>query len=178
VTVTAVVIFLTELTSNTATAAAFLPVVASLAVGIGQDPLLLAVPAALAATCAFMLPVATPPNAIVYGSGAGHDQPVLAVAHRPDLRPDLRVHQVVPDGLGPALGERPVVGGGPCRVRETFHRDQGPGIMPVDDPREPLEGVVVLEPHRGVIEGEMHGQGELQALGDRLDLGAELLPQR
>ncbi|MGK2935475.1 MAG: SLC13 family permease [Gemmatimonadaceae bacterium] len=68
--VTAVVIFLTELTSNTATAAAFLPVVASLAVGIGADPLMLAIPTALAASCAFMLPVATPPNAIVYGTGA------------------------------------------------------------------------------------------------------------
>ena len=67
--VTAVVIFLTELTSNTATAAAFLPIVASLAVGIGADPMLLAIPTALAASCAFMLPVATPPNAIVYGTG-------------------------------------------------------------------------------------------------------------
>ncbi len=67
--VTAVVVFLTELTSNTATAAAFLPVVASLAVGIGADPMLLAVPTALAASCAFMMPVATPPNAIVYGTG-------------------------------------------------------------------------------------------------------------
>ncbi len=68
--VTTVVIFLTELTSNTATAAAFLPLVASLAIGIGADPMLLAVPTALAASCAFMLPVATPPNAIVYGTGA------------------------------------------------------------------------------------------------------------
>ena len=67
--VTAVVIFLTELTSNTATAASFLPVVAALAVGIGAAPLQLAVPTALAASCAFMMPVATPPNAIVYGSG-------------------------------------------------------------------------------------------------------------
>lgn len=67
--VTLVVIFLTELTSNTATAAAFLPVVASLAVGMGADPLLLAIPTALAASCAFMMPVATPPNAIVYGTG-------------------------------------------------------------------------------------------------------------
>ncbi|MHB1311123.1 MAG: SLC13 family permease [Gemmatimonadaceae bacterium] len=67
--VTTVVIFLTELTSNTATAAAFLPVVASLAVGVGADPLLLAVPCALAASCAFMLPVGTPPNALVYGTG-------------------------------------------------------------------------------------------------------------
>ena len=68
VAVVAVIIFLTELTSNTATAAAFIPILASVAVGIGQDPLLLAVPATLAASCAFMLPVATPPNAIVYGS--------------------------------------------------------------------------------------------------------------
>lgn len=69
VVVTVVIIFLTELTSNTATAAAFLPLVASVAVGMGENPFLLAVPAALAASCAFMLPVATPPNAIVYGSG-------------------------------------------------------------------------------------------------------------
>lgn len=67
--VTVVIIFLTELTSNTATAAAFLPLVASIAVGLGENPLLMAIPAALAASCAFMMPVATPPNAIVYGSG-------------------------------------------------------------------------------------------------------------
>lgn len=66
--VVTVVTFLTELTSNTATAAAFLPVLASVSLGIGQDPLWLGVPAALAASCAFMMPVATPPNAIVYGS--------------------------------------------------------------------------------------------------------------
>ncbi|EWY39551.1 anion transporter [Skermanella stibiiresistens SB22] len=66
---TLAVIFLTELTSNTATAAAFLPLVGSVAVGIGLDPFMLTVPVALAASCAFMLPVATPPNAIVYGSG-------------------------------------------------------------------------------------------------------------
>jgi sodium-dependent dicarboxylate transporter 2/3/5 len=68
--VVATVILLTELTSNTATAATFLPVLAAVAVAIGQDPLVLAVPAALAASGAFMLPVATPPNAIVYGSGS------------------------------------------------------------------------------------------------------------
>ena len=66
--ITTVIVFLTELTSNTATAATFLPVVAAMATGIGADPLLLAVPTALAASCAFMMPVATPPNAIVYGS--------------------------------------------------------------------------------------------------------------
>ena len=69
VAVTVVIIFLTELTSNIATAATFLPVVAALAVSLGQDPLLLAVPAVLAASFAFMMPVATPPNAIVFSSG-------------------------------------------------------------------------------------------------------------
>ena len=63
------ILFLTELTSNTATAATFLPVAGGVALGVGVDPMLLAIPVALAATCAFMLPVATPPNAIAYGSG-------------------------------------------------------------------------------------------------------------
>ncbi|NGP89363.1 SLC13 family permease [Fodinibius halophilus] len=66
--VVVMIVFLTEITSNTATTAAFLPIVASVTIGLGENPLLLAVPAALAASCAFMLPVATPPNAIVYGS--------------------------------------------------------------------------------------------------------------
>ncbi len=65
----ATIVMLTEITSNTATAAAFLPILASAAIGIGQSPFLLVVPAAIGASCAFMLPVATPPNAIVYGSG-------------------------------------------------------------------------------------------------------------
>jgi len=67
--VSGTVVMLTELTSNTATAATFLPLLAELATALGHDPLLLAAPAAVAASCAFMLPVATPPNAIVYGSG-------------------------------------------------------------------------------------------------------------
>jgi sodium-dependent dicarboxylate transporter 2/3/5 len=66
---TALVVFLTELTSNTATAAVFVPIAATLAVGIGLDPMTLAVPVTLAASCAFMMPVATPPNAIVFGAG-------------------------------------------------------------------------------------------------------------
>jgi solute carrier family 13 (sodium-dependent dicarboxylate transporter), member 2/3/5 len=67
--VTAVVITFTNLASNSATAAAFLPVMGSVAIGMGEDPLQLAIPVAVAASCAFMFPVATPPNAIVYGSG-------------------------------------------------------------------------------------------------------------
>ncbi|MDR1189957.1 MAG: DASS family sodium-coupled anion symporter [Bifidobacteriaceae bacterium] len=69
VVVTAMIIFITELTSNTATANVFLPIMGGVAVGLGLDPMLLCVPVALAATCAFMLPVATPPNAVAYGSG-------------------------------------------------------------------------------------------------------------
>lgn len=64
-----IVIFLTELTSNTATTAAVVPILGGVATGLGYGPMVLVVPAALAATCAFMLPVATPPNAIVFGSG-------------------------------------------------------------------------------------------------------------
>ncbi|MDJ0918589.1 MAG: DASS family sodium-coupled anion symporter [Woeseiaceae bacterium] len=67
--IAALIIFLTELTSNTATTATFLPVVGAIAFESGIDPILLTIPVALAASCAFMLPVATPPNAIVFGSG-------------------------------------------------------------------------------------------------------------
>lgn len=63
------VTFLTELTSNTATTTLLMPVLAGVAIGLGQSPLLLLAPAAMSASCAFMLPVATPPNAIVFGSG-------------------------------------------------------------------------------------------------------------
>ena len=59
---------LTELTSNTATTATAIPIMASLAQSINAHPLLLLIPTALAASCAFMLPISTPPNAIVYGS--------------------------------------------------------------------------------------------------------------
>lgn len=64
------VVFLTELTSNVATTTAFMPVLGALAVAMGVPPEHLIVPVALVASCAFMLPVATAPNAIVYGSGA------------------------------------------------------------------------------------------------------------
>lgn len=67
--VVVVILFLTEFMSNTATAAAFVPLVAALAVSLGQNPLILAIPATFAAGMAFMLPVATPPNALVYGTG-------------------------------------------------------------------------------------------------------------
>ena len=57
--VVTIIIFLTEVTSNTATTAAFLPPLGALAISLGMDPAVLAIPAAIAASCAFMLPVAT-----------------------------------------------------------------------------------------------------------------------
>jgi len=63
------VTFLTEATSNTATTALLMPVFAAVALAVELDPLWLMVPAAMSASCAFMLPVATAPNAVVFGSG-------------------------------------------------------------------------------------------------------------
>ena len=70
-----VITFLTELTSNTATAEMLLPILAGLAVSIRINPLLLMVPGTLACSLAFMLPVATPPNAIIFGTSR------LRIAH-------------------------------------------------------------------------------------------------
>lgn len=67
--VATLVVFLTELTSNTATAATLVPIFAAVAIGLGVHPFVLIVPTAIGASWAFMLPAATPPNAIVFGSG-------------------------------------------------------------------------------------------------------------
>ncbi len=67
--IAAMVVFLTEITSNTAVTTTMMPVLAATAVATEVPPGVLLTAAALAATCAFMLPVATPPNAIVYSSG-------------------------------------------------------------------------------------------------------------
>jgi len=64
-----IILMLGELTSNTATAATFLPIAGATAIGLGQNPLLFLIPATLISSCSFMLPVGTPPNAIVFGSG-------------------------------------------------------------------------------------------------------------
>ncbi len=63
------ILMLTELTSNTATAATFLPIAGAVGLSFGQNPLLFLIPVALAANCSYMMPVGTPPNAIVFGSG-------------------------------------------------------------------------------------------------------------
>ncbi|MEE9288802.1 MAG: anion permease [Bacteroidota bacterium] len=61
--------FLTEITSNTAVTTMMVPVVITIAIGTGNDPVALVVATAVTASLAFMLPVATPPNALVYGTG-------------------------------------------------------------------------------------------------------------
>ncbi|MFT5758178.1 MAG: sodium-dependent dicarboxylate transporter 2/3/5 [Alteromonadaceae bacterium] len=64
-----VVTYLTEITSNTATATLLMPILAAAAIASGIDPMVLMIPAAMCASCAFMLPVATAPNAIAFGTG-------------------------------------------------------------------------------------------------------------
>jgi solute carrier family 13 (sodium-dependent dicarboxylate transporter), member 2/3/5 len=68
-TITVLLVFWTELNSNVAAAATFAPILGALALATDYPPLLLVAPAALAASCGFMLPVGTPPNAIVYATG-------------------------------------------------------------------------------------------------------------
>jgi sodium-dependent dicarboxylate transporter 2/3/5 len=61
--------FLTEMTSNTATTSLMMPILAAAAIATGMEPALLMVPAAMSASCAFMLPVATAPNTIMFSTG-------------------------------------------------------------------------------------------------------------
>jgi len=67
--VSAIVLFMTELMSNVALVTIILPVLIAVARGMGEDPLMLVIPATIASSCAFMMPISTPPNAIVYSSG-------------------------------------------------------------------------------------------------------------
>jgi sodium-dependent dicarboxylate transporter 2/3/5 len=74
-----------ELASNTAMAAIFLPIAGAAAIGLGYDPVAFALPVALAASVGFMLPVATPPNAIVFAYGAVTSQRMLRAGAPLDL---------------------------------------------------------------------------------------------
>ena len=103
---TLLVVVLTEFTSNTATAATFLPIVASMAVGAGVDPLVLAAPAALAATSGFMLPAGTPPNAIIYASGRLAIRDMLRAGIWVDLLLTVVITIATLTIMRPALGLR------------------------------------------------------------------------
>lgn len=98
----AVVVFLTELTSNVATTTAFLPVLGVLAVNAGIPPEHLVVPVAIAASTAFMLPVATAPNAIVYASGAVTQGQMIKAGFRINLAAILII-TAIGVVLGPML---------------------------------------------------------------------------
>merc|ERR1712000_20185 len=76
------VVFLTEFASNTASAALLVPVFAAIAESLGVSPLVLSTVIAVSASCAFMLPVATPPNAIVFGSGHIEQSDMMKVGLR------------------------------------------------------------------------------------------------
>ena len=80
-----IVVFLTELTSNVATVSGFLPVLAGVADAAGVPPIYLIAPVAIAASCAFMLPVATAPNAIVFASGAANLNQMIKAGFRLNL---------------------------------------------------------------------------------------------
>lgn len=106
-----VIVYLGELASNTAVAAVFLPIAGAAAAGIGTDSLTLVLPVVLAASLGFMLPVATPPNAIVYGTGAVTAKQMLKAGAVLDV-----VSIVVAYGVAVVLG--PLVFGmasGPAR---------------------------------------------------------------
>ena len=89
-----VIVYLGELASNTAVAAVFLPVAGAAAIGLGVAPLELVLPVALAASLGFMLPVATPPNAIVYGTGAVTARQMLTAGAALDVISILIVYVV------------------------------------------------------------------------------------
>ncbi len=86
---------LTEITSNTATTQVMLPILAAAAMANELDPLMLLIPATLSASCAFMLPVATPPNAIVFGSGHIHMRDMIRTGIRMNLSMALVIVTIV-----------------------------------------------------------------------------------
>jgi sodium-dependent dicarboxylate transporter 2/3/5 len=100
--VTVIIVYLGELASNTAMAAVFLPVAGAVAVGMGENPLSLVLPIALAASLGFMLPVATPPNAIVFGSGAVTMQQMLRAGAMLDVI-GIAVVLVIGSLIGPLV---------------------------------------------------------------------------
>ena len=93
--VTTFVVMLTEVASNTASSALLVPIFVSIAGAMGLSPTIMAVLIAIAASCAFMLPVATPPNAIVFGSGYIPQRQMMRVGIVPNLIMSLLITSVV-----------------------------------------------------------------------------------
>jgi len=158
-TAAALIVFLTELTSNTATATLAMPVFASAAVGLGFHPYALMVTGALAASMAFMLPVATPPNAIVFGSGlvsvpqmarAGFAMNLVSVAVS-TLAGLLLVPAVLGAGDPPDRAARMAAPSAPQRL--VAHQELAHELLddPMGEPRRRgnLDPALVVELHPG-----------------------------
>ncbi|MDE0710801.1 MAG: SLC13 family permease [Rhodospirillales bacterium] len=105
--VTLLIVLLTEINSNTATTATFIPVLAAVAVSIGENPLLLCIPATFAASAAFMLPIATAPNAVVFASGHVPSSAMLRAGLVLNPIAALVIVALTWFLLGPALGVVP-----------------------------------------------------------------------
>ena len=105
--VTLLIVLLTEINSNTATTATFIPVLAAVAVSIGENPLLLCIPATFAASAAFMLPIATAPNAVVFASGHVPSSAMLRAGLFLNPLATLVIVTLAWFLLGPALGVVP-----------------------------------------------------------------------
>jgi sodium-dependent dicarboxylate transporter 2/3/5 len=101
-TIAGLIVYLGELASNTAMAAIFLPIAGAVATGLGTDPVTFLLPVALAASVGFMLPVATPPNAIVFANPAVTRQSMLRAGAPLDLIA-LVITVVLTSILGPWL---------------------------------------------------------------------------
>lgn len=98
------IVFLTEITSNTATTSTMLPVLAAAAESLGVSPVKLVIAAAVSASCAFMLPVATPPNAIVFASGRVTIRQMAVVGFGLNIIAIVVITLLVWLGAGPLLG--------------------------------------------------------------------------
>jgi solute carrier family 13 (sodium-dependent dicarboxylate transporter), member 2/3/5 len=103
----AMMTFLTEVTSNTATTALMLPILSVTSVAAGLDPRLLMLPATIAASCAFMLPIATPPNAVVFASGRLRMGEMVRAGFLLNLISIALLSLATWFGLVPALGIEP-----------------------------------------------------------------------
>jgi len=105
--VVAAVVFFSEVASNTATAATLIPILAAMAPGLNVHPYMLAIPAGLAASLAFMLPVGTPPNAIVFGTGLVRLPQMMRAGFVLNLAGVLVITALLSFVIGPLLGRLP-----------------------------------------------------------------------
>ena len=105
--IVALMVFMSELTSNTAQVATMLPILAALAPVLGVPPALLLMPATIAASCAFMMPVGTPPNAIVFGTGLVRMPQMMKAGLWLNVSGILLITALTYVLVGPLMGDAP-----------------------------------------------------------------------